>query len=245
MMASWLAAVNEWGVPDWQCAEGYGRTVDWSLDRWRWEFTRRREDYRSDFLAALGGNVGPLDLSSADNRPEDINYEESFLFRGIRAWPFFHKNAQKYELDAFFDPVISDWMGGGPEWGSGILYGGEHGKRYLSDVLDFHSEESPEIISISFDLSRPLEDQLAEAKKLLEECYVTHWYDDENDRIKDVKKTKHHRDNWLLYLRLLDARAAGASLSKMAVILPTTMSRRDARSAGNVLNQAEQQAFRF
>ncbi|MFN3334465.1 MAG: hypothetical protein ACK47M_18335 [Caldilinea sp.] len=41
------------------------------------------------------------------------------------------------------------------------------------------------------------------------------------------------------------AKAAGATLSEMAEILPQSMGRRDARAAGNALDQARKQAFRF
>ncbi|MGO4916551.1 hypothetical protein [Pseudogemmobacter sp. W21_MBD1_M6] len=42
-------ALNEWGVPDWRDEEAYGETSGWTLDRWRWEFFRRREDLRKCF----------------------------------------------------------------------------------------------------------------------------------------------------------------------------------------------------
>jgi hypothetical protein len=47
----------DWGIPNWldQCA--YGNTKRWSENRWRWEFIRRREDCREDFLAHKDGTV--------------------------------------------------------------------------------------------------------------------------------------------------------------------------------------------
>jgi hypothetical protein len=44
-------ATNLWGIPDWREAEAYGNTNRWSLNRWRWEFYRRREDLRDYFGA--------------------------------------------------------------------------------------------------------------------------------------------------------------------------------------------------
>jgi hypothetical protein len=44
-------ANENWGLPDWQNEAAYGDTDAWSNHRWRWEFTRRREDYRADFDA--------------------------------------------------------------------------------------------------------------------------------------------------------------------------------------------------
>jgi hypothetical protein len=42
-------AVNEWGIPDWRDARAYGDVKRWTLDRWRWEFYRRRDDLRAYF----------------------------------------------------------------------------------------------------------------------------------------------------------------------------------------------------
>jgi hypothetical protein len=41
----------DWGIPNWRDPASYGDTGKWSWDRWHWEFTRRREDVRRDFLA--------------------------------------------------------------------------------------------------------------------------------------------------------------------------------------------------
>ncbi|SDP76595.1 hypothetical protein SAMN04488512_1395 [Sulfitobacter litoralis] len=42
-------ALNDWGIPDWRDEETYGDVKKWTLDRWRWEFFRRREDLRKFF----------------------------------------------------------------------------------------------------------------------------------------------------------------------------------------------------
>ncbi len=42
---------SPWGVPDWRNASAYP-TADTTPERiWRWEFLRRREDYRNDWHA--------------------------------------------------------------------------------------------------------------------------------------------------------------------------------------------------
>lgn len=245
MMAHWFSPVNEWGIPDWKEADLYGDTTAWSVDRWRWEFTRRREDYRRDFEVAIGGRSEPLDLSDPKNLPVDISPDDAWCYGGIRAWPFSHRDALKYGLVEFFDPVLSDW-GCGPEWGSGLIYGPFGGVRTeFNDAGEVVEVEAPNLVSLTFDLSLPLGPQLKAAKKELEDCLIYHWYDDDNDCVKEVKNVKHHTDKWLTYIRLLDARAAGASLADMAEILPDSMGRRDQRAAGNVLKQAQEQAFRF
>ena len=40
---------KEWGLPDWRDEGSYGETEAWDVMRWRWEFSRRREDLRSAF----------------------------------------------------------------------------------------------------------------------------------------------------------------------------------------------------
>ena len=43
--------MTDWGIPDWRDRSAYGDTRAWSESRWHWEFIRRREDCREDFLA--------------------------------------------------------------------------------------------------------------------------------------------------------------------------------------------------
>lgn len=43
----------DWGLPDWQDKASYGDVSQWTEARWRWEFTRRWDEYRKqaiDFL---------------------------------------------------------------------------------------------------------------------------------------------------------------------------------------------------
>jgi hypothetical protein len=44
-------AANDWGVPDWRDAGGYGDVSKFGFFRWRWEFSRRRDDLRWCFDA--------------------------------------------------------------------------------------------------------------------------------------------------------------------------------------------------
>lgn len=40
---------SQWNVPDWQDAAAYPKPNDLSLPEWRWQFLRRRKDYRDEF----------------------------------------------------------------------------------------------------------------------------------------------------------------------------------------------------
>lgn len=96
---------------------------------------------------------------------------------------------------------------------------------------------SPDQAVWVFDLGDDLGPQLAAAKKILHQTQL--------DR-KDTKKlTKHRRGNWLIYLRVLDAREAGATLSKISMILPNTYANTSAQAAFNILHQARELSFRI
>jgi hypothetical protein len=42
---------DELGIPDWRDVSAYGDTKKWTFWRWRWEFSRRRDDLRYAFKA--------------------------------------------------------------------------------------------------------------------------------------------------------------------------------------------------
>lgn len=44
---------ERWGLPDWRDPAAYGDVAGWGTDRWRWEFSRRREDVREYFNRKL------------------------------------------------------------------------------------------------------------------------------------------------------------------------------------------------
>jgi hypothetical protein len=90
---------------------------------------------------------------------------------------------------------------------------------------------------IGFRLDRPLAPQLEAAKKRLEERQAF--------RYGGLVKRPRHPRKWPTYLRALDARDAGATLSEIASILPLSYGRRDAKAADNVLAQARELQFRF
>jgi hypothetical protein len=190
-----------------------------------------------------------------------VSEHDALCYPGLRAWPFAHKAARKYGLDEFYDPIISDWMHLGPEWNSGLVFGPLHGSDYrLSDEGGWEEVDAPHMVSLTFDLSRPLKAQLDEAAAelkidqssfLLSRLGLDERYalGDEAAYLKvaeaEVRAPKHHPKKWLTYLRALDARASGASLSQIAEILPNHLGRRDAKAAHNVLEQAEALSFRF
>lgn len=246
--------LTAWGLPEWRYAESYGALEYWDENRWRWEFLRRRADYRADFEAALAAQSDPLPLPDVE-APEENPW---LIGDGLRAWPFSHPGAQRFGLRQFFDPVISDWGASGPEWDSGIEHGGEHRREWIvtpnGNYTDVPAEHR---VAISFDLRRPLNAQLAEARAMLQQEQFEYFAYGEGApdglAIDEAEKQaygmpappKMHRTKWLLYLRVLDAREAGASLAEIAEILSAHHGRRDAKAAHNVIEQARALQFRF
>lgn len=202
------AEANEWGIPNWRDADFYHGLTNWSTDRWQWEFLRRREDYRQDF-------------------------EEAAREAGSMKPHFEHVGAERYNLEEFFDPKVSDWEAScGPMW---------HPLPLRSIDEDGFSMLRPNWVEIAFDISKPLEPQLKAAKEELETAQSL-------DRLsvteatqlaygveysgkpeipselimakleKRLRAPKHHMDKWPVYLRVLDARASKATWAEITKV---------------------------
>jgi len=228
------AAANEWGIPDWRDASGYADCEGWDSDRWRWEFLRRRADYRSDYHACAA-EIG-------------LHWPERFD----------HENSRRYELTEFHDPRLVDTGIMGPSWqGLPIPYFDDEGRPVSGG----------DIMMLPFDLTKPLGPQLEAVRQQLEQAQVVRkayalsqvWIAHRKDPARAeiiaqklapvlqpaTRAPKHHTENWAVYLRVLDAREAGASLSAIVAILPPHIGRRDPKAAHNVCEQARALQFRF
>lgn len=106
-----------------------------------------------------------------------------------------------------------------------------------ASLLDEPVPESPDKISLTFDLDKPLPAQIAGAESLLGR-FQRHWArwvsevdDSEIPTIKPRRKV--HRDKLLRYIRLLDAEEAEAPIGEMGRVLFRGMAdaRRSAKSA--------------
>ena len=107
---------------------------------------------------------------------------------------------------------------------SAHLIGVEQGTTKSSDVID-HGK-----IAITFDIYSPIRPQLEglEAYLIDQQHYTAP---------KDIERN--HRDKWLLYLRILDAREAKATWADCASILPITTAGKE-QTARDIHNQAKQ-----
>lgn len=96
--------------------------------------------------------------------------------------------------------------------------------------------ENPLSVTLTFNLALPMEPQLKLAEDILRD--VRQQLDAAGAPKLDVPKVRVRIDRWTRYLRLLDARNAGASIAEMGRVIDTE--RLDQRgSAQDTLRRAE------
>jgi hypothetical protein len=215
--------MNEWGLPDWRDARTYGETTVWSRTRWRWEFARRREEVRIAFNSlakptfdwrmrtaeAEGSTSRPLH----PDEPGFITSPLEYPLFGFEALPNPAISAQPHKVLDFCVSAL----------GRVTVYPYEaYGGRTLP-------VDNPDQLTIVFDLSQPLADQLEDAKTKLEKA--------QRSRFGKKIVRRLHPAKLLIYLRVLDAREAGASWAQISAILPDYL-RSGKDTARNVWEQA-------
>jgi hypothetical protein len=194
--------MTDWGIPNWLDQHAYGDTKRWSEYRWRWEFIRRREDCRQDFLTHKDGTVRFYEELYAKMqhpgfpgrilRPD----EPGFVARVPGCY-------ERYGLANLPNPAIGDQ----PFY---IIMFRKRGPSLLMHTEEGINEcfKTTEAVVI-FDLTAPIGDQVEGAREMLK-CqqqlklgYIVH-------------PGKKHPTKWLTYLRTLDARENRASLTQIA-----------------------------
>lgn len=222
--------MSDWGIPYWLNASAYGDTKRWSGYRWRWEFTRRREDCRADFLAHKDETVRFYEECRAFDIKQKPNALLAKMLRPDE--PGFVAQVpgcrEKYGLSSLPNPAIGDQpfyviifatrypkFGGWSEW-----------------VTTPQFKETEAVVIV--DLTKPIHQQLDAARPFLE-------YKQKKRIGHVVVSGRKHYTKWLMYLRVLDARESGASLSQIAAsgLLEPTHGHVGAQSARDVLRQAQ------
>lgn len=214
--------MNQWGIPDWTDPAAYGETDKWSRSRWRWEFTRRREDYRADFDAARDYSVEFYrDCYSGDWwRKQGV--DASKLLGPDDAGFTAVTTAQqktKYGIE-LLNPRISDQPSHAlvfhPNlFRSGMVEG--EGAPFANACVVDVVEGS---VAARFDLDRSIAEQIKGVKSYL-------LYLQEKRHGKKVQRRQHPR-LWFPYLRIIDGREAGASWKEIFDVVLS-----GAKGAGN------------
>jgi hypothetical protein len=212
--------MSDWGIPDWLDPVSYGAPNRWPRNRWRWEFVRRRDDVRAAF---------DEQAESCHRHWSQFAGKEGFPVAHLRpdepGFTAMHPLALTLGLPRLPNPRISD-----QPW-SVIAF-----QDWEDSVMMHVSEYPPDGFKrIDFDLSKPIEPQLAFAKVVLKEEQAL-------EHGKAIQKRRHPK-KWLTYLRILDGRAAGASWADLTAILPTRNGTEQA--ARDAWQQADALRFNF
>ncbi|TIS53194.1 MAG: hypothetical protein E5W91_32030 [Mesorhizobium sp.] len=216
---------TDWGLPDWRDPIAYGNVSVWSYYRWRWEFTRRRDDIRRTFLEhadethkSLMAAPNYSDMEAKDGKtPNDPGF-----------WAMTPLQP-KFGMTGIPNPSISD------QPMLERVFVNEHEEVYEGrgkDYLNFEEWTSiflPEsTVAIVFDTTRSFAPQIKAAQATLK-------------RYGDPRQRRKHPRVWLAYLRVLDAREASASWSVIAkVVLNKNI--RDQESAPQAAKETWDQA---
>jgi hypothetical protein len=212
-----------WGIPDWSDPSTYGDASRWSGSRWRWEFTRRRPDYRADFEKYAQGTLDRLDERRRTEPTKKFLGRNDPGFVATMEWMENYdamELVEKYGLLHLPNPCISDqpWhvirfekRFGGVMRGDGPFRWNPNQQAEKETATMLVPEGAAAAL---FDLSRPLNPQLKTAKEILIELQKVR---------KEKTGRKPHRQKWLNYLRALDARESNATLAEMgSVFWPDT-----------------------
>ena len=192
--------------PNWTDEATYPLAQKLNDTFWRWEFLRRRADYRQDWEMYYQTTY-EYDVACANDPKYPTRYGKKVVSPDHPAFKARMPNSlEKYHLSGLPNPTIAKpWMlsfdanygrmyfGQGPDW----MGGGEEVSLCLSEWR----------VAAVFDLKKPLSPQLDKVKTDLLE-----WQEHQVGRNLERRKS---RDEWPLYLRVLDAVELGVSFQEI------------------------------
>jgi hypothetical protein len=183
-------AAGRWGLPDWLSEDGYRGHAHWDMDRWRWEFTRRRPDYREEFekYAVAADNENQASVRGINDVSPDQPDDPGFCALSPNSW--------KFGLGGLPNPAISEQP--------------FYAISFSSLTFGELEPPDPQFLTITIDLARPYAVLIKEVGEAIREMQS-----DENGKISAPKA---HPEKWLRYLRVLDGRECGASWGKLAKV---------------------------
>ena len=218
---------EDWGVPDWRDADAYPKPNELKLDEWRWEFLRRRSDFRTAYMRSEEEFIGESKGRHFERVYKIANLKDprlSVLDLKTRHLP------PDNPFPPYFDIVFLDtslWTHYADPWDP---WNRERRPRV---------EPQPYHMDFRVDLRRSLGSQFEEFAKLAA---------DEQKILNKGKKIhrRAHKDKWPLYLQVLDARDSGASYSQIAHTILQHQQQTE-QAARDVIKQAEalRNNFRF
>lgn len=224
------AGGNEWGIPDWRDPAAYGDVTRWKFSRWRWEFHRRRGDLRSYFdqhaercWRYWQQFVGDPTAPGAELQPHERGFYVTVereardrLGYSLLPNPRIGDQSDMLLWTGYLsgDARVQTIEGNHCSIGQYLKLHGIHlsdeqrafvGADWLAAVPVRNLGRDR--IAIIFDLNRPLEAQIKMARDVLQAS---------NDLRGKSSQKRRHPAKWLVCLRTLDAREAGASWRQIA-----------------------------
>ncbi len=217
-----------WGVPDWR-DEGAYPDSETTMYEWRWQFLRRRPDYREFWLSRAKADFESSCQLAERLQKNDPDYPYPEWYRG---WPvgegFF--GGVPTTLDPSFphskpNPPVQIFETKG---GESSVWRADPEANYTAWLAG--------LMSFEFDLNAPIAEQVKTAERRLKtEQIARHG--------ELISGPRNHTAKWRTYLRVIDARDDGQSWSTInREILRYT--RNEAQAARQVWEQAQDVMFK-
>ena len=207
---NWKKSESGWRKPKWKKRKSYAYTEEFNNAQWAWEFLRRNPDYRKDWKSWHAPNAPVTD--DQVRHLAEISGFSTVTKENVRA-ALADVGAKKWHL-AFacnpFYPVssgLSPWDIGTRPWEPIML-----SKHESLEGFKWLLRRGPHVQAFALALDRPMDRQIDWLKRMIGEYQKKHGID-----IKAVPGS--HQEKWELYLRVLDARAAGATYGQIALKL--------------------------
>ena len=198
---------NDLGIPDWRDADAY--PIELTMPAWRWEFLRRRADYREAWAAqydisqaywddlekrgVLGEGERTRHLEMGARHLSQMAEDFGLNWIPAPAWKFEKTTPSVFESTYGFS-YISAWREQGEK--------DEFGRHVIDARLSTDAQQL-----VAFDLSKPLAEQLKAAERTLEAS--------QRELFGRVLRARLHKARWGTYLRVLDARDDGQTFEQI------------------------------
>lgn len=178
-----------WQRPDWTDPKAHQEALaDLPLSQWRWQWIRRHADYERDFRDLPAIETHDV-LESTDGQ---ILYMTTRLKRAAGT-------REKYGLEWLLDPAV--------DWAPPAVTGRPTVEMHLPiDQTRLQGQQDDGYAILAVDLTRTWEDIVAALKpQMIEEKAA-----------REIAEPGRQRKEGITYIRIIDARAAGATFQAIA-----------------------------
>ena len=196
-----MTSKMNWGVPDWRDSETYPKGDELSANEWRWEFLRRREDYREDWLLHAESSYRNREIA---RQVHEKGHEYPVIPPDSLGFGAHMPGCEdKYGVCFLLNPASPKFrLGLFPQTYGSVI--GDVARGVLPSL------EAKGRVAIMFDLNKPLGPQIEQAKRTFT------WVQAEFDSVGERRK---HSTKWPFYLRVIDARDSGETWEMIGTTL--------------------------